>query len=90
MKRIPIFIISLIGFIIFFSCYPSESEFRLPIYTPADLDPDWVDLSLKNSTDPHVVNDFEFVNQNGLIVNEQTIEGKIYIAEFFFTNCQGI
>ena len=83
MKRISLFIISLIGFITIFNCNPSESEFRLPIYTPADLDPDWVDLSLKNSTDPHVVDNFEFINQNGLVVNEKTVEGKIYIAEFF-------
>ena len=47
LKRISLFIISLIGFITIFNCNPSESEFRLPIYTPADLDPDWVDLSLK-------------------------------------------
>ena len=90
LKRIPLFIISLIGFITIFNCNPSESEFRLPIYTPADLDPDWVDLSLKNNTDPHVVDNFEFINQNGLVVNEKTVEGKIYIAEFFFTTCPGI
>ena len=91
LKRTPIFIISLIGFITFTSCGPKDhNEFRLPIYTPADLDPDWVDQSLKNSTEPHVVKDFEFINQNGLVVNENTVEGKIYIAEFFFTTCPGI
>ena len=91
MKNIPIAIISIIGLFVFISCdTKNHNEFRLPIYTPADLDPDWVDLSLKNSTDPHVVDDFEFINQNGLVVNEQTIEGKIYIAEFFFTTCPGI
>ncbi len=91
LKRTPIFIISLIGFITFTSCDPKDhNEFRLPIYTPADLDPDWVDQSLKNSTEPHVVKDFEFINQNGLVVNENTVEGKIYIAEFFFTTCPGI
>ena len=91
LKRTPIFIISLIGFITFTSCDPKDhNEFRLPIYTPADLDPDWVDQSLKNSTKPHVVKDFEFINQNGLVVNEHTVEGKIYIAEFFFTTCPGI
>ena len=91
MKNIPIAIISIIGLFVFISCDTKNyNEFRLPIYTPADLDPDWVDSSLKNSTEAHVVNDFEFINQNGLVVNEQTIEGKIYIAEFFFTTCPGI
>ena len=91
LKSIPIVIISIIGLIVFISCETkNHNDFRLPIYAPADLDPDWVDSSLKNSTDPHVVDDFEFINQNGLVVNEQTIEGKIYIAEFFFTTCPGI
>ncbi|MDG2266515.1 MAG: SCO family protein [Candidatus Marinimicrobia bacterium] len=91
MKNIPIAIISIIGLFVFISCdTKNHNEFRLPIYTPADLDPDWVDSSLKNSTEAHVVNDFDFINQNGLVVNEQTIEGKIYIAEFFFTTCPGI
>jgi|TARA_B100001996_G_scaffold170690_2_gene130216 protein SCO1/2 len=91
LKNIPIAIISIIGLFVFISCdTKNHNEFRLPIYTPADLDPDWVDSSLKNSTEAHVVNDFEFINQNGLVVNEQTIEGKIYIAEFFFTTCPGI
>ena len=75
LKSISIVIISIIGLIVFISCEnKNHNEFRLPIYTPADLDPDWVDLSLKNSTEPHVVNDFEFINQNGLVVNEETIE----------------
>ena len=91
LKSIPIFIINIIGLIVFSSCdFINYNEFHLPIYTPADLDPDWVDSSLKNSTDPHVVDNFEFVNQNGVVVNEQTVEGKIYIAEFFFTTCPGI
>ena len=82
---------SIIGLIAFISCdTKNHNEFRLPIYAPADLDPDWVDSSLKNSIEPHVIDDFEFINQNGLVVNEQTIEGKIYIAEFFFTTCPGI
>ena len=91
LKNISILIISVIAFITLTNCNSTNNnEFRLPIYTPADLDPDWVDPSLKNSTDPHIVNDFEFINQDGILVNEQTVEGKIYIAEFFFTTCPGI
>ena len=61
LKNISILIISVIAFITLTNCNSiNNNEFRLPIYTPADLDPDWVDPSLKNSTDPHIVNDFEF------------------------------
>ena len=48
----------MIAFITLTNCNSiNNNEFRLPIYTPADLDPNWVDPSLKNSTDPHIVND---------------------------------
>jgi protein SCO1/2 len=54
------------------------------------LDPDWVHESIQNSTEPHVVHNFEFINQNGEIIDEKTVAGKIYVAEFFFTTCPGI
>ncbi len=36
------------------------------------------------------VPDFEFINQNGKIINNKTFEGKVYVAEFFFTTCPTI
>ena len=33
---------------------------------------------------------FSFTNQNGKILTERDIEGKVFIAEFFFTTCKGI
>ena len=71
-------IFGLIGLITFISVSEgNNSDFRLPIYTPADLDPDWVDESIQNSTAPHIVHDFEFTNQNGNIIDERTVAGKI-------------
>jgi len=40
-----------------------------------------------------VLNDvkpFSFVNQNGKIISERDVAGKVYVAEYFFTTCQGI
>ena len=34
--------------------------------------------------------DFEFTNQEGITVNQKTIDGKIYIADFFFVTCPTI
>jgi protein SCO1/2 len=34
--------------------------------------------------------DFEFINQDSQIVNNETFEGKWYIADFFFTSCPTI
>ena len=34
--------------------------------------------------------DFEFTNQEGLIVNQETTKNKIYVADFFFVTCPTI
>ena len=92
MKKLTfiIFFIALLSTWLMVSGTGTSSEFRLPVYTPADLDPDWVDASLKASSRTHVVPDFKFTNQDGNIVDERTVAGKIYVAEFFFTACPGI
>lgn len=38
----------------------------------------------------HQVPDFEFTDQNGNVVSQETTEGKTYVADFFFTTCQSI
>lgn len=37
-----------------------------------------------------VVQPFSFVNQDGKIVTDRDMEGKVYVAEYFFTTCPGI
>ncbi len=34
--------------------------------------------------------DFSFINQNGKTVTQNDVEGKVYVAEYFFTTCKGI
>ena len=34
--------------------------------------------------------DFSFTDQNGKIISKRNTEGKIYVAEYFFTTCKGI
>lgn len=36
------------------------------------------------------VQDFTFTGQNGKTVNQHNVEGKVYVAEYFFTTCKGI
>lgn len=33
---------------------------------------------------------FQFVNQDGKAVSERDLEGKVYVAEYFFTTCKSI
>lgn len=37
-----------------------------------------------------VVQPFAFTNQDGNKVTDKDVEGKVYVAEFFFTTCKGI
>jgi protein SCO1/2 len=36
------------------------------------------------------VKSFSFLNQNGDRITNNNVEGKVYVAEFFFTTCPGI
>src|SRR4030095_13519662 len=36
------------------------------------------------------VKDFSFTDKNGKPVSERTVDGKVYVTEYFFTTCKGI
>jgi len=36
------------------------------------------------------VEDFTFINQDGKRITDREVEGKVYVAEYFFTTCRGI
>ena len=36
------------------------------------------------------VQPFSFINQNSKTITEKDVDGKVYVAEFFFTTCKGI
>ncbi len=36
------------------------------------------------------VQEFSFIDQNGKTITEHTVDGKVYVAEYFFTTCKGI
>ena len=37
-----------------------------------------------------VVQPFSFTNQDGIQVTNKDVDGKVYVAEYFFTTCKGI
>ncbi len=65
-------------------------EKKLKIYSPADVNPNLVDVSLKHITKDHTIADFELINQNGEIITNSSYKNKIYVTDFFFTRCQTI
>lgn len=38
----------------------------------------------------HEIPDFQFIDQDGNMVTQKTVEGKTYVADFFFTTCESI
>ena len=36
------------------------------------------------------VGNFSFTNQDGKLITEKNVEGKVYVTEYFFTTCKGI
>ena len=60
---------------------------KLPVYQPADFNPELVDSSLHYVKKYHTIKDFSLVNQNGKTITQADYNDKIYIADFFFTTC---
>jgi protein SCO1 len=63
---------------------------KLKIYKPSDVNPKLVDESVRNFELEHSVSEFELLSQNGDTVGLESIDGKIYVADFFFTTCGNI
>lgn len=61
----------------------SKPESQLPIHGVRDFDE-------KGDTIFHTIGDFSFVNQDSQIIGKEDFMGKIYVADFFFTNCPSI
>ena len=62
----------------------------LPIFNPSDVNPELVDSTVQYISKYHTIADFSFVNQNGKTITQDDYEGKIYVADFFFTTCGSI
>lgn len=77
----------LLPILIFFSsCAGNEDSTpsrNLPIYGERDTDE-------KGDTIYHEVGNFSLTNQEGEVYSHNDLEGKIYVADFFFTSCPGI
>ncbi len=85
-------IVSLLMVVIFFVTiiWFLTPKRELPIFNPADINPDWVDDSVKDVRKNHKTLDFSLLNQNGQTITQKDYEGCIYVTDFFFTRCQTI
>lgn len=81
-------IISIIIMALFYKALQPKKT--LPIYQPSMVNPDLVDSTMQYVKKYHTIADFSLTNQNGKTISQKDYEGKIYIADFFFTTCPTI
>jgi protein SCO1/2 len=70
--------------------YVTPKDKPLPIINPVDVNDSLVDAELLRKGFGHTIGDFSFLNQNGETLSSSDIDGKIWVAEYFFTTCGSI
>jgi len=91
-KSIPtLFAMFIFSVIMVFAIYSLLTpEKKLPVFNPADVNPQLVDESVFHIRRNHKVADFNLLNQNGDTITQNDYKGKIYVTDFFFTRCMTI
>ena len=59
-----------------------KPETPLPIYSERELQ--------GTDTIYHTIGEFSFLDQDSAVITNRTFDGKIYVADFFFTSCRTI
>ncbi len=92
-KKYKIFflVLGVLSAVILFLFYGAlKPRKSLKVYSPADVNPELVDTTVQYVARNHKIADFAFTNQNGETITQKDYEGKIYVADFFFTTCPTI
>ena len=92
-KKYKLFILTFItiSVIIFIAIYSLlKPQKTLKIFSPRDVNTELVDTTVQHIGYNHTIADFAFTNQNGKMITQNDYDGKIYIADFFFTTCPTI
>lgn len=72
------------------SCEKKQEDEGLPFFNTPEFTPEWITTDNPNFNKIHTIPKFSFTNQEGQIITEKTVEGKIYVANFMFTSCGSI
>jgi protein SCO1/2 len=89
-KRFGIVLAGLSMVILYLFYNALQPKVVLPVYQPADFNPELVDSTLTHVKKYHTIADFSLINQNGEIITQDDYRDKIYVADFFFTTCPTI
>src|SRR5690606_9107674 len=86
----------LLGFMLLAGCNPGTKQGDLPYLgnkhaeDVVEIDPVTLDTLTRKDTVYHQIASFSFLNQEGKAITNDEVEGKVYVADFFFTSCPTI
>ncbi|MEZ4936106.1 MAG: SCO family protein [Crocinitomicaceae bacterium] len=63
---------------------------ELKVYQPKDVNPELKDNTINYNEKNHRIGQFAFLDQEGDTITKKDVEGKIYVADYFFTTCPTI
>ncbi|MBC6426163.1 MAG: SCO family protein [Ekhidna sp.] len=69
-------------FVLLAACSQSGKENLLPVYGATVIE--------EKDTTYHTIKDFRLMDQDSVIITNESISDKIYVADFFFTSCPTI
>lgn len=72
------------------ACKNKDKETKLPIYGSREPITKMVDGKQVTDTVYATIPPFSFVDQNRETISDKNLDGKIYVADFFFTSCPSI
>jgi protein SCO1/2 len=76
------------------ACQPTArkevAEIPLPFFNEATFTPVWVEVGKPDYKTIHTIAPFQFVDQQGDTVTNALTDGKVYVANFFFTLCPSV
>lgn len=67
-----------------------DSNLPLPILGNRQVEEFQMEGQIVRDTVYHKIAEFSFTNQEGKEINNLSVEGKVYVADFFFTSCPTI
>ena len=82
------FLISILAITVLSSCNPNNN--KLPILGSREPIEKVIDGKTVVDTIYQTIPNFSFVNQDSVIINQDSLSNSIYVADFFFTSCPSI
>lgn len=86
----PLFLLTLVLTCCSYTKNDETVTLELPYYSTPDWMPVWISQDSLDHSGVHQIADFTFFNQDGQTVTQESIAGKVYVANFFFSTCPGV